>query len=60
MAAAADGLPAIVAWLRWHLGGETERKAAFLDPTGAFKSADGRVVRSAHRVLVAGSDSARI
>jgi len=36
VAAAADGLPAIVAWLRWHLGGDTERKAAFLDPAGAF------------------------
>jgi len=36
VAAAADGLPAIVAWLRWQLGGETERRADFLDPTGAF------------------------
>lgn len=36
IAAARQGLPAVVAWLRWHLGGETERRAMFLDPTGEF------------------------
>jgi dienelactone hydrolase len=34
--AARDGLGAIVAWLRWHLGGETERRSMFLDPMGEF------------------------
>jgi len=34
--AARAGLPAIIAWLRWHLAGETERKSSFLDPTGEF------------------------
>jgi len=36
--AASEGLPAIVAWLRWHLGGETERSAMFLDPGGEFQT----------------------
>jgi len=35
--AATDGLPAIVGWLRWHLGGETERSAMFLEASGAFQ-----------------------
>jgi hypothetical protein len=38
VAAASEGLPAIVAWLRWHLGGETERRAMFLDPGGEFST----------------------
>lgn len=25
-----DGIPATIAWLRWHLGGETERKDMFI------------------------------
>jgi len=34
-----------VAWLRWHLGGETQRRPHFLDPgqpftTGKFVSKD--------------------
>lgn len=29
--AAREGMPAIVAWLRWHLGGESFRSGAFLD-----------------------------
>ena len=37
------GLPVVVAWLRWHLGGESERRSSFLGPnceycTGAFTS----------------------
>jgi hypothetical protein len=28
--------PAITAWLRWHLGGEADRRAMFLDPACAF------------------------
>lgn len=36
--AARAGLPAIIAWLRWQLAGETERKSAFLDPMGEFCS----------------------
>jgi hypothetical protein len=28
--AARSGLPAIVAWLRWHLGGETARRSMFV------------------------------
>ena len=34
--AAREGLAAIVAWLRWHLGGETERSEMFLGPSGEF------------------------
>jgi len=30
------GLAAIIAWLRWHLGGETERRAQFLEADGTF------------------------
>jgi pimeloyl-ACP methyl ester carboxylesterase len=29
-------LPAILGWLRWHLAGETERKAMFTGPSGEF------------------------
>lgn len=36
--AAREGLPAIVAWLRWHLGGETERSSMFLDAVGEFRT----------------------
>lgn len=25
-----DGIPATIAWLRWHLAGETERKDMFI------------------------------
>lgn len=32
------GLPAIIAWLRWQLGGEEERKSQFLDPMGTFST----------------------
>jgi hypothetical protein len=35
--AATDGLPAIVAWLRWHVGGESERSAMFLEASGEFQ-----------------------
>lgn len=34
--AAREGLPAIVAWLRWHLADETDRQASFLTRGGAF------------------------
>ena len=34
--AAREGMPAIVAWLRWQLAGETERRSAFLDAGGEF------------------------
>lgn len=36
VAAASEGLPAMVAWLRWQLGGEAERRAMFLEPSGEF------------------------
>jgi hypothetical protein len=29
-------VPLIVAWLRWHLGGEEERRSMFLDASGKF------------------------
>jgi hypothetical protein len=32
--AARAGLPGMIAWLRWHLGGEVERKADFTCPGG--------------------------
>lgn len=38
VAAASAGLPAMIAWLRWQLGGEDDRRASFLDPTGAFST----------------------
>jgi hypothetical protein len=31
-----EAVPAIVAWLRWQLGGEVERRSMFLDPAGEF------------------------
>ena len=31
-----DGMAATVAWMRWHLGGETERKADFVGSTGKY------------------------
>lgn len=34
--AARSGLPATIAWLRWHLAGEVERRAAFLTQGGEF------------------------
>jgi hypothetical protein len=34
--AARSGLPATIAWLRWHLAGEVERRSAFLAPGGEF------------------------
>ncbi|MBN1652233.1 MAG: hypothetical protein JXA30_00495 [Deltaproteobacteria bacterium] len=34
--AARAGLPVMTGWLRWHLGGETERRAMFLEPAGEF------------------------
>jgi pimeloyl-ACP methyl ester carboxylesterase len=34
--AAAQGLPATIAWLRWHLLSETERSKEFLSQTGEF------------------------
>jgi hypothetical protein len=42
-AAARQGMPAIVAWLRWHLGGENFRRDDFLSPfcdfcTGVYDS----------------------
>jgi hypothetical protein len=36
IAAAREGLPAIIAWLRWHLKGETGYKGDFLNPGGTF------------------------
>ncbi|KJS33726.1 MAG: hypothetical protein VR64_00395 [Desulfatitalea sp. BRH_c12] len=36
MAAAREGLPAICAWLLWHLSGETERQGDFLNSDGVF------------------------
>jgi len=34
--AVGDGLPVIIAWLRWQLGDEQERRADFLDAQGMF------------------------
>ena len=31
-----DGIPATVAWMRWHLGGEDFRKADFVGSTGKY------------------------
>ena len=31
-----DGMAATVAWMRWHLGGETERKADFVGTSGKY------------------------
>jgi len=38
VAATAEGLPAIIAWLRWFLMDETEREYMFLDPDGEFQT----------------------
>lgn len=40
--AARDGLPVIVAWLRWQLGDEVDRRDMFLAPDGEFRT--GRYV----------------
>jgi hypothetical protein len=40
--AATEALSPIVAWLRWQLGGDEDRRAMFLDPMGEFSS--GRYV----------------
>ena len=37
-----DGMAATVAWMRWHLGGETERKADFVGTTGKY--IDGSII----------------
>lgn len=37
-----DGMAATVAWMRWHLGGETERKADFVGSTGKY--IDGGII----------------
>lgn len=34
--AVGEGLPVIIAWLRWQLGDENERRGDFLDPQGMF------------------------
>lgn len=36
IACAREGLPAIVAWLQWHLKGETQHRAEFLQQGGKF------------------------
>jgi hypothetical protein len=36
--AARSGLPAIISWLRWHLGGETSRRDSFLSTGGTFRT----------------------
>lgn len=38
MSAAREGLPAICAWLLWHLSGETQRQADFLNSDGYFQT----------------------
>jgi hypothetical protein len=38
MAAAREGLPAICAWMLWHLKGETQRQADFLNSGGYFRT----------------------
>jgi len=37
-AAAREGLPAITAWLLWHLSGETQRQGDFLNSDGVFQT----------------------
>ena len=37
-----DGMAATVAWMRWHLGGETERKADFVGSSGKY--IDGNII----------------
>ena len=36
--AVGEGLPVIIAWLRWQLGDEEERRSDFLDPQGMFST----------------------
>ena len=36
-----DGIPATVAWMRWHLGGEDFRKADFVGTSGKY--IDGKI-----------------
>lgn len=36
--AVGEGLPVIIAWLRWQLGDEQERRDDFLEPSGVFSS----------------------
>lgn len=36
VACARKALPGMIAWLRWHLAGEVERKADFTGPNGMF------------------------
>jgi pimeloyl-ACP methyl ester carboxylesterase len=38
VSATKDGLPVIIAWLRWQLAGETDRRASFLDASGTFST----------------------
>lgn len=42
VAAFRKGVGAIIAWLRWQLADESERKSAFLDAMGEYNS--GRYV----------------
>jgi Dipeptidyl aminopeptidases/acylaminoacyl-peptidases len=37
-----DGMAATIAWMRWHLGGETERKADFVGTSGKY--IDGNII----------------
>ena len=37
-----DGMAATVAWMRWHLGGETNRKADFVGTSGKY--IDGSII----------------
>ncbi len=37
-----DGMAATVAWMRWHLGGETNRKADFVGTSGKY--IDGNII----------------
>lgn len=36
VSAAENAMPGMISWLRWHLGGETERAAEFTGPDGKF------------------------
>jgi len=38
ISAAREGLPAICAWLLWHLNGETQRQGDFLNADGVFQT----------------------
>jgi hypothetical protein len=37
-----DGMAATISWMRWHLGGETERKADFVGSSGKY--IDGNII----------------